>query len=158
MADEQKNRRKLYIEECKPVHSGHNRRGTAYTIYQVAAAREDRSPLPTNADGSPMKLRSFEAFPVGQVVDVVIEPYHSDQYGDSYTLKSVGGSKGGANTQQINEIKEHIDELYNRTAKLWEEVRALQGQRSAAPTSPVATEPAPAPVNDGLPSDDDIPF
>lgn len=159
MTEQPKNKRKLLIEECKPVHSGHNRKGTPYTIYDIRAAREDRSPLPTQPDGSPMKLRSFEAFPVGQIVEVVIEPYNSEQYGQSFTLKSVGGAKQQGNTQVINELREQIDEIFKRIAALWRRVEALEGrQQQPAPTSPAAHQPAPTPTTDGLPSDDEIPF
>ena len=117
---------RLKIMACRQVYSGKNQRGDEYTIYEVDAA---------NMQGQTVnqKLRSFTALPIGQEIDVTVTVFNSEQHGKSYTLHPKGRS-GGGSQQQVNELREEVDELRNRVATLSSDMDALRKLIAGAPT------------------------
>lgn len=109
----------LKILACRQVYSGKNQRGDQYTIYEIDAA---------NAQGQHIneKLRSFEALPIGQTIDVTVKVFNSERHGKSYTLHQKGRT-GGGNTERVNELAEMVQELTERVATLTGRVNALEG-------------------------------
>lgn len=127
--------RTLKIVSCRQVYSGKNQLGHEYTIYEVEAAGQDGRLINE-------KLRAFRALPIGQVVEVTIEPFHSEQHGKSFTLHpKQSTSPGGA--AQLNEAKELLGKLEARvsaleedTTRLKQEITRLQGQKPPAAGGP----------------------
>lgn len=114
---------RLKIMACRQVYTGRNPRGDEYTIYEIDAA---------NMQGQKInqKLRSFEALPIGQDIDVTVTPFDSERHGRSYTLH-VKGRKGGGSQQQINDLREVVEELRRRNAALEERIAGLENARAA---------------------------
>jgi hypothetical protein len=112
---------KLKIAACRQVYSGVNRRGDSYTIYEVEAHRAQ--------DGVKInqKLRSFTALAIGQEIEVTVVPFNSEQHGRSFTLYPKNSKGGVSTTDQLNELKEQLDEAFSRIAKLSQRVGALEG-------------------------------
>lgn len=135
MTDQQrKNGRdmKLRITACRQVYSGVNRRGDSYTIHEVEAVR------PQDGARINQKLRSFTALPIGTEVEVTVVPFNSEQHGRSFTLYPKN-SKGGVSTQeQLNELREGLEEAYSRISKLVERVAALEGAHATEVRTEVA--------------------
>lgn len=102
------------------MYSGRNQLGHEYTIYEVEAAREDGRLIDE-------KLRSFRALPIGQVIEVSIEPFHSEAHGKSFTLHPTQSTSPGG-TEQINEALKLLREMREMFPKLEERVEALEGK------------------------------
>lgn len=89
---------KLTVTSCDVAYRGKNKRGDDYTIYEVKA---------TNARGEiSHKLRSFAELPVGREIAVTVKKFHSDQYGDSYTLTPQPGHS--KRDHEIAELRDRI--------------------------------------------------
>lgn len=153
MPDERKPRR-LIVRDLKRIHSGRTSKGAEYIIWQVIATKPDGTPIDQN-------LRTFEELPKNEVIEVTVEPYNSEQYGTSYTLKQVGRRS----------TRDELKALTERVARL-EQAVYNGGARAASPqpTPPLAVPPPPPPppapavapaappLERPVPSDDDIPF
>lgn len=144
--------RRIIITQSRQVASGTGRNNRPYTIFELEALREDRTPLP---DG--MKLRAFDDLPVNTPVDVTIEKYSSDKYGDSYTVKLKGGS-GVSPQAQINALSERLAEAEDRIRRLAERVYGAHDPADARRAEPPVPAPEPPNAVPGERFGDDIPF
>lgn len=121
---------RLIVTDTKSVYEGTNRStGAPYTIYQVQATKEDGSPI------TGINLRSFEELPKHEVLDVSVELFHSQQYGDSYTIKRLNAKRG--------QTREAVAALTNRVAELERQVAAIQ-RRLDYGKPPQSNGPAPS--------------
>lgn len=111
-----------------------------WTLYEVFAVNEDGDPID-------LKLRAFDDLPIGEQIEVEVEKRTDPKYGDSYTLKPVGGARkqnpGARLGPKVDELRERVDELEARIERLESAATALGG----APGGQPATE-----------AEDDIPF
>ncbi len=122
MSEQRKNGRdmRLKITSCRQVYSGVNRRGDSYTIHEVEAVR------PQDGVKINQKLRSFTTLPIGQEVEVTVVPFNSEQHGRSFTLYPKN-QRSVSTQEQLNDLREALDEAYSRIGKLSERVAALEG-------------------------------
>lgn len=118
---------KIIVKECKVIHSGTARDGAAYTMHQLIATKPDGAPIQKN-------LRSFEDFPLHEVVDVTVTPFVSEQYGTSYTIKRKG----------LSESQREIEQLKKRMAAVETRLGITPGG-SSAPAVPPPPSPGAAP-------------
>lgn len=126
--------RKIIVTGCRAVTSG-EKNGREWTIYEVEALREDHTPLPPDT-----KLRSFTELPIGELVEVTLEKYDSEQYGTSWTVKR----KGGGSRKRYNELVERVEQLEGQVRALSERVFG-GGASTPAPTpAAIPAEPMPA--------------
>lgn len=124
--------RRLKIIACRPIYTGRNQLGHQYTIYEVDAAREDGRLIDA-------KLRAFQTLPVGRVIEVTIEPFHSEQHGKSYTLhpkESTSPERG----EQLNKVLKLLDETKGLLDKLTQRVEVLERAREQASPTPGAPQ------------------
>jgi hypothetical protein len=121
---------KIIVKECKVIHSGNQRSGGTYTMYQLIATKPDGAPIPLN-------LRSFEDFPLNEVVDVTSTPFVSESYGTSYTIKRKG----------LSDSEREIENLKKRLTAIESKLGITPGGSSApAVPPPPATGTAPPPL------------
>jgi hypothetical protein len=150
---------KIIVKETKVTHSGKTSTGGSYNLYQVIATRTDGRSITFN-------LRSFEDLPTNEVLDVECEIYRSQQYGDSYTVKRIGGNPKSASLgKAVDELRERVDKIeaflqgrgeFGGTAVQQEPAQGQPpppppGNGQAAPPPPPPSTPAPT-------TDDQIPF
>jgi hypothetical protein len=159
--------RRMRIVRCDAAKTFSNRFGKETTLYEVDAVTEEGGVI----EGP---LKSFEALPVNQIVEVEVEPYDHEKYGRSYTLKlkKQGGGGGGQSRTGGKSLGDSLDELREEfhAYKSWlNKTLAANGidlnlpEATPEPAPQVETdvpadttglEPQPAAVA----SDDDIPF
>ena len=106
----------LKIVACQQVYSGLNPKGHRYTIFEISAAKVDGTLINE-------KLRSFEALPVGETMEVTVTPFESERHGRSFTLhRKVSNNATG----QVNDLKEVIATLEARITALVENGARLE--------------------------------
>jgi hypothetical protein len=139
--------RKLTVVGLRDVYHGTNKKGNAYTIYEVDALGEDGQPID-------LPLRTFEKLPEGKLIEVEVEPYDGGKE-RTYTLKAKGGSSGSRLGPKLDELRERVDGHDESLRALHDRVAALESNASSGGQSP-PSPPAPAPAagND----DDEVPF
>lgn len=100
----------LKILACRQIYSAKNIKGDPYTIYEIEAQ---------NAQGKTIteKLRSFQALPLGQMIEVSVTVFNSEKHGRSYTLHPKDSSKTSA-ADQLNELRVTVAELQIRVTRL----------------------------------------
>jgi hypothetical protein len=127
---------KVKVIDCSPVYHGTNVKGGEYTIHEVKA---------TNMEGELInqKLRSFSALPIGQVVEVTVVPFKSEEHGKSFTLYPVGS--GGGTTQASNDLRVEINQLREMISTLGGRVGAIEGYLRKQAVPGATTEPVPLP-------------
>lgn len=86
-----------------------------WTLYEVFAVAEDGEPID-------LKLRAFDDLPIGELIEVEVEKRTDEKYGDSYTLKPLGGARkqnpGARLGPKVDELRERVDELEARIERL----------------------------------------
>ncbi len=123
---------KIIVRECRPIHSGTTKAGQPYTMHQLFATREDGT-------GIDLNLRSFESdWPVNEPVEVDVEKFVSDKYGESYTVKRKG--------QQRNALGKKVDELRERLARVEQHLGLTAPPAVTPPPAPAQPPAQPAPV------------
>lgn len=140
----------IIVKELRHIHSGTSKGGQPYQIQQVVATRQDGTMIDKN-------LRTFEALPKNEPIEVTVERFQSEEYGVSFTVKPAGKSGG---------VGKSLDELRGRIVTLEEKVEKIQRVQANAPAPtavpapppPPPGGPMPPPPPGGLPSDDTIPF
>lgn len=131
---------RLKITDCRQAYVGHSKRGDTFTIYEVKAERPDGREVNE-------KLRSFSSLPVGQVIEVNVQPYNSEVHGRSFTLYPKG-SKGTGATAQLNELHERVTALEGKINTIWEEWQLIKRQLNGSATP--AVRPAAQPGEQAL--------
>lgn len=148
-------KRTIIVKELKVIHKGTNKAGQDYTIYQVLAT----DPAGNSLDD--YNLRSFQELPKHQPVEVEIEKFESDRYGESYTVSTKsGGKKMGSEVRQLTTRVEALEKALNALRADVQSGRLAQAEprgSTAGPPSQAPQEPPPM-QGQGLPRDDDIPF
>lgn len=77
----------IIVRETREISSGNNpRTGQDYTMWQLIATKPDGTMIDQN-------LRSFEDMPRGEVLEVSVTPFVSEQWGTSYTIARKDKSK-----------------------------------------------------------------
>lgn len=96
-------------------------------MWQIIATKPDGTPIPQN-------LRCFEDLPRGEVLEVSVTPFVSEQWGTSYTIA------------RKNKSKLHTDvmSLEQRVARI-EAKLGLTNNDSPAEASPPSAAPPPPP-------------
>jgi predicted RNase H-like nuclease (RuvC/YqgF family) len=114
---------RLRIVACQQVYSGVNPKGHRYTIFEIGAAKPDGTLINE-------KLRSFEALPIGQDVEVTVTPFDSEEHGRSFTLHRKVSNNA---TAQVNELKAQVSELAatvnrheQRMTEMWQRLDELE--------------------------------
>lgn len=123
---------RLKITGCRHVYTGINKRQDQFSIYEIDAERAD--------DGFAIreKLRSFQALPIGRVVEVTVTPFVSERHGRSFTLALKGG-RSASGTQQRNDLQEQVDVLRDSLGTLSRRVAELEGRVGTEVMQPQAT-------------------
>lgn len=102
-------KRKLSVTSCEVTHSGTNKKGEPYSIYEVHAVGEDGQPVDE-------PLKSFAELPIGELREYRIETYDHPRYGRSYTLSL---PKAGARLgPKVDQLREDVDDLMRRVKAL----------------------------------------
>lgn len=131
-------RRKLTVTSCTKIHSGNDKNGKPYTIYEVFAV--DDAGIPVEA-----KLRAFADLALNELVEYEVNEHKSDKHGVSYTLSvpgkgssSGGGGGGGGLAGSVDALRERVEKLEAR-------LQALEAAvRSGVQPGPTAAGPTPA--------------
>ena len=110
----------LRIVACQQVYSGLNPKGHRYTIFEIGATKPDGTPINE-------KLRSFEALPIGDTIEVVVTPFHSEIHGRSFTLHRRVSNNAIAH---VNELKARVEELSALVESLSDRVDRLEQSRT----------------------------
>ena len=92
----------LIVREARPIHSG-SRNGKPFTIYQLVTTKPDGTPI----EG--YQLRSFFDPPKNEVLEVHCKLFHSEQFGDSYTVTLKNREQ--TRTQQLELVKKRLDRI-----------------------------------------------
>lgn len=108
------------VVDCRHVYTGRNERGDEFQIYEITAQKPDGNAINE-------KLRAFTALPVGQLIDVTVVPYESEQWGRSFTLHPKNGKSAGT-TAQVNELRDLCTELESRVTELFRRMREVEGR------------------------------
>lgn len=102
---------KLTITSCEAVHTGNNRNGNPYTIYEVMAMDEAGAPVTEN-------LRAFDDLPLNELLDCEVERYESDAHGVTFTIypkakvaRKAGGAPKGGLGKSVDELRERVNKL-----------------------------------------------
>lgn len=140
----------MIVRDMRQIHKGRTQKGAEYIIWQVIATTPEGRSIDFN-------LRTFEELPKGEVIEVTVEKFVSEQYGDSYTIKQVGRR---SSKDEIKELRGRVEALERA---VYAQSQAPPSPSPGAPPVPPATPPATpppttAPPMGGLPSDEDIPF
>lgn len=147
MSQQRPGKRKIIVREMKPiVRDGRTRTGSTYSLWQVRATTEGGREIEQN-------LRTFDDLPLHQVIEVDIEPFQHETWGQAYTVKLPG-------TAQRPDLQKQVQGLAERVARLEHEVQQRRPVNGATgppppPDSPPPPPPAETPVGG---SDDDVPF
>lgn len=128
----------IIVTECRQVHTGTGRNGKEYRIYEVQATRPDRTPIEN------MKLRSFQELPLGEVLEVNVEKFDSEQYGTSYTISRKGSGGGGGSSSGGTVSARAFSDALQRIGTLEETVTKLARRVYGEPQQPVDPPPPPA--------------
>lgn len=145
---EEKPTRRLIVRELRKIHEGRTQKGAEYTIWQVIATTPDGRPIEQN-------LRTFEELPKSEVIEVTVDRFVSQQYGESYTLKQVGRRH---TKDEIKELRQRIEALERVVYQGQQQQAAPPPPPSSPPSAPATPPPVSTGANGGLPSDETIPF
>lgn len=158
MADKKLHKTRLIVRELREIHRGKTTNQVEYIMYQVVATKPDGVPIDLN-------LRTFEELPRNEVIEVTVEKFQSDQYGESFTLKQVGKQNSRdlikALTERVKKLEQTVysDDPYSGGGRVPPPQPATTQAAPPAPPPPApAAPPTAPPVQRALPSDDDIPF
>jgi hypothetical protein len=138
---------KIMVRETRVTHSGQTRTGGTFTLYQVIATKP-------SGEAIDMNLRSFEDLPKNVVLEVEAELYRSEQYGDSYTLKRLGGGTAS----QLQDIEKRVKRIEDFLSGRGEFRGTAAPEAQAAPPAQPPPPPPPAPLPESPAGDSDIPF
>lgn len=119
----------IIVRELKHIQDGQTSTGGKYTLWQVRATKPDGIPIEQN-------LRSFEELALDVPLKVSVERFESDQFGVSYTVKSIKPK-----------LSERVEMLEDTTKRLESELDALKAKVAnlTAPPPPPPPPPPPAP-------------
>jgi len=133
-------RTKIIVRETREIHRGVNpNTQDPYTIWQVIATKVDGTPI------EDMNLRAFENLPRGEILSVKVTPFHSEQYGTSYTVQVTEKTQTQTDVERLAERVKRIED------RLGMDGSSPTGQPlHSAYTSPPPPPPT-APANDALP-------
>ena len=132
--------RKLTVTSIKAIKTFTNKNGNESTIYEVFAVGEDGDPIDKT-------LRSFDALPEGELIEVEVSRYEHEKYGESFTLKPVGGSKGSPSPgarlgPKVDELRDKFEQLREDVADIRRRIDRLESGASATGANS-AGEPVP---------------
>lgn len=131
---------KIIVRETREIHRGTNpKTHEPYTIWQIIATKVDGTPI------GDMNLRAFDNLPRGETLTVKVTPFHSEQYGTSYTVQLAEKTQTQTEVERLTERVRRIEE------RLGMDGSSSAGQPlHSAYTSPPPPPPT-APPNDALP-------
>jgi hypothetical protein len=91
----------IIVKESREISRGRTQSGSEYTMWQLICTKPDGTPIAQN-------LRSFEDMPRGEVLEVSVTPFVSQQWGTSYTVAR----------KDKSELHRKVEELETRIATL----------------------------------------
>lgn len=125
----------IIVRETREISRGRSQSGREYAMWQLIATKPDGTPIEAN-------LRSFEDMPRGEVLEVAVTPFVSEQWGTSYTVARKNKSQLHSDLESLErrvaaiEVKLGIDP---GTSGL------IPGQGPPPPPPVTETGPAPPP-------------
>lgn len=136
---------KMIVREIKPLATTKTNHGNEGTLYEVFAVKEDGEAITES-------LRTFEALPLDQVIEVDSKRYEHTRYGVSYTLKRVkkgggGGGGGGGLANSVDQLRQRVDGLEQQMAEATSRLELLIS-RLPSDERPPAQERPPAPASE----------
>lgn len=139
----------IIVKETREISSGRSQNGREYTMWQLIATKPDGTPIEQN-------LRSFEDMPRGEVLEVAVTPFVSQQWGTSYTVARKDKSELHKKVEELTARIARLESVLNITEPVY-----VEGQSSAPPPPPATPDtvpPAPTIVRTPTSADDDIAF
>jgi hypothetical protein len=143
----------IIVKETREISSGRNARtGQDYTMWQLVATKPDGTMIPQN-------LRAFEDMPRGEVLEVSVTPFVSEQWGTSYTVARKDKSKLHSDFDALKARVERLEKLLNVTEETTgaPPPPATAGPPPLPPTSTANIEPPPLAATPRQ-ADGEIPF
>lgn len=144
----------IIVKETREISHGRSQSGSEYRMWQIIATKPDGTPIAQN-------LRCFEDLPRGEVLEVSVTPFVSEQWGTSYTVARKDKSKLHADvdalTKRVAALEEYLG--INTPEGQTEGRFAHQGPPPDPPPYELKTPPPPTitPAADRQ-HDDTIPF
>lgn len=144
----------IIVKETREISRGRNPRTQAeFTMWQIIATKPDGTPIPQN-------LRCFEDLPRGEVLEVSVTPFVSEQWGTSYTIARKNKSKLHTDVSSLEDRVARIEAMLNITSD--DSSPAPSSAPPPPPSTPITPPPPPPLTNaQGTGSStalDDIPF
>lgn len=108
--------RRMNVIDAKPITSGTDDKGRAWTLYDVTAVTPEGAPIEE-------KLKSFAR--LNGDVEVTVERQEHEKYGVSYLLKPA--EKAGARLgPKVDELRDRLDGTDQKVANLVTRVNGLE--------------------------------
>lgn len=118
-----KNETIIKVVACRKVFTGRNGRGDMFSIYEIEAHDKQGSLIT-------QQLRSFEALPMGEPIEVTVTPFDSAEYGKSYTVHPKN-AQNPSNDAQYRAMATTVEQLKATVTTLGQSLRHLQDQVDA---------------------------
>lgn len=148
-----KKKTQIIVRELKEISTGKTNAGADYTLYQVRATKPDGTEIKGN-------LRTFDSgLPIDEVLNVDVEKFTSEQYGESFTITMKKPNQG----ERIEKLEAQVKELQSQGETFKAQIEDLKTKLAPPPEKP-PTAPDPDPVGvghrpaSGAPGDEEIPF
>lgn len=142
----------IIVKETREISSGRSQNGREYSMWQIIATKPDGAVIDQN-------LRSFEDLPRGEVLEVSVTPFVSEQWGTSYTVARKNKSKLHSDFELLSARVAALEKHLGLAAP--EEPQGVRAHQGPPPPPTADGSPPPIPVivaPDGRKGDDTIPF
>lgn len=150
-----KKKTQIIVRELKEISTGKTNSGADYTLYQVRATKPDGTEIQGN-------LRTFDSgLPIDEVINVEVEKFTSEQYGESFTITMKKPNQGERIEKLESLVKEQGQQIETLKAQVEDLKTKIAPPPERPPTVPADNGSPPESVHTpatGAPGDDDIPF
>lgn len=139
----------IIVKETREISRGRSQNGREYVMWQIIATKPDGVPIDAN-------LRSFEDLPRGELLEVAVTPFVSEQWGTSYTVARKDKSELHRKVEELQARIERLESILNVTDPV-----SVANQTSAPPPPPSTPETPPPPptvAQHTTPGNGDVPF
>lgn len=123
----------IIVKETREISTGRSQSGREYTMWQLIATKPDGTPIEQN-------LRAFEDMPRGEVLEVSVTPFVSQQWGTSYTVARKDKSELHKKVEELEARIARLESMLNVTEPVY-----VEGQASGPPPVPVTPTSVPPP-------------
>jgi hypothetical protein len=146
----------IIVKETREISKGRNpRTQDEFVLWQVIATKPDGTPIPQN-------LRCFEELPRGEVLEVSVTPFVSEQWGTSYTIARKDKSRLHTEVHTLEErvarIERHLGLGDNDSPPPSSPPPAPPAVPPPLSPTPDTTVPPPPDLQRPKPSEGDVPF